>query len=76
MLEKLKATLADVYGDELDLSTVTPETDLREELGLNSIGMLSVAIAIEEAFGFKFDNDDIGSIKKVQDILDIISKNQ
>lgn len=76
ILEKLKEAMVEAYGDSIDLSMVTPETDLREDLGLNSIGMLSVAISIEEKFGFRFANDDFGSIKTVNDIMEIIKKYQ
>lgn len=73
-MDKLKEALVDAYGDDFDMDAITPETSLSDDLGLNSIGMLAVAISIEEKFGFKFANDDISAIKNVQDILDIIEK--
>lgn len=73
-MDKLKEALVEAYGDGFDMDSITPETNLRDDLGLNSIGMLSVAICIEDKFGFKFANDDITSIKNVKDILDIVEK--
>lgn len=75
ILETLKELFVEVYGDDVDVSSITAETNLRDDLGLNSIGMLSVAIAVEDKFGFRFANEDVSAIKTVQDIIDIVSKN-
>lgn len=53
MLEKLKVILKKVLPD-LDMSTVTPETRLIEDLAFDSLAMLMMAMEIEDAFGFKF----------------------
>ena len=36
---------------------------------MNSIAMLSMAIAIENEFNIKFDNDDFKTLKTVKDLL-------
>lgn len=76
ILETLKGLFVEVYGDDVDVSSITAETNLRDDLGLNSIGMLSVAIAVEDKFGFRFANEDVSAIKTVQDIIDIVNKNK
>ena len=74
IFEKLKKLITDVFEDEIDLSHVSPESRLIEDLGMNSVGMLYMAIAIEEEFGVKFTNADFGSIHKVADIISKIEK--
>lgn len=53
MLEKLKEVLGRVLT-ETDLSTVTEETRLIEDLGFDSLAMMMLSMEIEDAFGFKF----------------------
>lgn len=53
MLEKLKAVLGKVLPD-LDLSTVTEDTRLIEDLGFDSLALMMLAMEIEDAFGFRF----------------------
>ena len=53
MLEKLKTILEKVIPDT-DMSAVTMETRLVEDLAFDSLAMLMMAMEIEEAFGFKF----------------------
>ena len=53
MLEKLKTILEKVLPDT-DMSAVTMETRLVEDLAFDSLAMLMMAMEIEEAFGFKF----------------------
>ena len=53
MLEKLKTILGKVLPD-MDVSEVTHDTRLVEDLGFDSLAMMMMAMEIEDAFGFKF----------------------
>ena len=53
MLDKLKNILGKVLP-EVDMSTVTEETRLVEDLGFDSLAMMMMAMELEDAFGFKF----------------------
>ena len=53
MLEKLKDILGRVLPD-LDMSTVTEESNLTQDLGFDSLAMMMMAMELEEAFSFKF----------------------
>ena len=53
MLERLKEVLGRVLT-ETDLSTVTEETRLIEDLGFDSLAMMMLSMEIEDAFDFKF----------------------
>lgn len=53
MLERLKTVLGKVLPDT-DLTQVTAETKLVEELGFDSLAMMMMAMEIEDAFGFRF----------------------
>lgn len=53
MLNKLKEVLGKVLPD-VDMSTITEETKLAEELGFDSLAMMMMAMELEDAFGFKF----------------------
>ncbi len=53
MLEKLKDILGKV-NEEIDMDTVTEQTKLIEDLGLDSLSIMLFAMEIEAAFGFRF----------------------
>ena len=53
MLEKLKTILGKVLPD-MDVSEVTNDTRLVEDLGFDSLAMMMMAMEIEDSFGFKF----------------------
>lgn len=67
--ERLIKVFNAVFEDDVDLSSVTESADLREDIGINSIGMLYMAMAIEEEFGVKFTNDDFPNMKTVADVI-------
>ena len=53
MLDKLKNILSKVLPD-VDMSTVTEETRLIEDLGFDSLALMMMSMELEDAFGFKF----------------------
>ena len=57
------------FDDTVDVSGVTPELSLREDLGINSIGLLYMAMAVEEEFEIKFKNEDFVAIRTVADVI-------
>lgn len=72
--DRLIKIFNDVFEDDIDVDSVTPESSLREDVGINSIGMLYMAMAIEEEFGVKFNNDDFIGINTVGDVISCIEK--
>ena len=53
MLEKLKELLGKVLPD-VDMTQVTGDTKLVEELGFDSLALMMLSMEIEDAFGFRF----------------------
>ena len=53
MLEQLKTILARVLPD-VDMSAVTEDTKLIEDLGFDSLALMMMSMEIEDAFNFKF----------------------
>ena len=72
ILEGIKEALTDAFGDDMDISILRPESDLRKDLGFNSIGLLAMAVSLEEKFGINFSNDDFAKINTVGDVIEVI----
>lgn len=53
MLERLKEILSKVLPD-IDMSAVSEETKLVDDLGFDSLALMMMSMEIEDAFGFKF----------------------
>ena len=71
-VERLKKVFHAVFGEEVDAAKLTSEASLREDLGINSIGLLYMAMAAEEEFGIKFKNEDFTAIRTVGDVIAFI----
>ncbi|MBP5177716.1 MAG: acyl carrier protein [Clostridia bacterium] len=75
ILTKLKDIVAAVKGvDAVALDFVTEDTTIKEDLGLNSIGVLYVVVAIEKAFGVDMQSGDYGDFETVADVVDHIEE--
>ena len=74
IFERLVKVFHAVFEDDVDLSAITPESSLMEDIGMNSIGMLYMAMAVEEEFGIKFKNDDLAGIRTVADVVKLIEE--
>ena len=73
-LERLTKVFSAVFEDSVDTACITPTASLREDVGINSIGLLYMAMAVEEEFGIKFDNEDFAAINTVADVIDCIER--
>lgn len=67
--DRILKVAKNVFEDEVDLSGFTPTASLREDMGINSIGMLYMAMALEEEFSIKFRNEDLMQLKTVDDVI-------
>lgn len=74
--ERLIAVFNAVFEDEINTDAITLEANLFEDIGINSVGMLYMALALEEEFGVKFTNDDFPNIKTVKDVINVIESKQ
>ena len=68
--EKLEA-LADVF--DTDAGSLTPETQL-DEIGWDSMAMLSVIAILKAKFDKKVPGSDIRAFKTIGDILGVMEK--
>ena len=48
---------------------IRPETRLVEDLGVDSFGAVELMFELEEAFGLKIPDSDIGQVRTVNDIV-------
>lgn len=78
ILEKLKEIFRTALPDKADImESVTLDSDLRTQVGLNSIGMICMVIMIEETFSIQFDDVGFNDFVTVKDVVDYIrSRNQ
>ncbi len=71
--EKLSDIFKMVMGENAaDISDCGEETRLVDDLGLNSVGILYLVIAIEEFFGIRFDEIGTADVKTVGQVVDYI----
>ena len=56
------------------IENCTESDRLNEDLGLNSVGVLYVVIAIEEVFEVQFDGVGFGDFVTVKDVIDYIEQ--
>ena len=58
------------------LDSCTEESNLRGDLGLTSIGVLYLAISIEQLFDIEFNDSSFDDFNTVKDVVDYIEQNK
>ena len=76
IVEKLKDVLQMALGDKANdvLENCTEASNLVTDLGLNSIGILYLVIAIEEFFAIQFDDVSFSDFQTVGDVVSYIEQ--
>ena len=75
IVEKLIELFNNVFEGDVDVSHITEDANLIEDLGMNSIALLYMAMAVEEEFGVRFTNEDFGELRTVGNVVTKISDN-
>ncbi|MBR5223476.1 MAG: acyl carrier protein [Clostridia bacterium] len=72
--ERLLKVFSAVFDGEIDTKNISLNSNLRQDVEINSIGLLYMAMAIEEEFGIKFNNEDFLNISTISDVVNIIEE--
>jgi len=71
MLEELKKMICNyVSADE---SEIDENTNLRSELAMSSLDLITLAVEVEETYNIELPNEDISGITTLGDLMKYIS---
>lgn len=59
--------------DQVDPSKVSPETKFSDDLGLDSLDVVEVVMAIEDEFAIEIPDQEADKISSIPDAVDYIS---
>ena len=70
VLEKVKTIIADTLNCEE--SEITLTSNITEDFGADSLEMVELAMALDDAFGISIAEEEYASLRTVEDIVDFI----
>ena len=72
MLEKVKETVAEALGADID--TITAETSFKEDLGADSLDLFELVMAFEEEYGVSIPSEKLENMATVGDVIRYIQE--
>jgi len=60
----------------IEAADVTPEKSFVDDLDIDSLSMVEIAVQTEDRFGVKIPDEELANLKTVGDAVDYIAKNQ
>ncbi len=72
MLETLREVICRFV--DIDPNKLTEDTNIRSELGLNSLELINIAVAIEDEFDVEIPDREVGNIETLGDAIKVIEK--
>ncbi|MBR5791794.1 MAG: acyl carrier protein [Ruminiclostridium sp.] len=73
IFNKLKALIAEQLG--VDAETITLEAAFVEDLGVDSLDLVELSMALEDEFGIEeMSEEDMANIKTVGDLVEYLGK--
>ncbi len=76
LLNALKIILAEHVSGEgtVALESLSEQTDLRNDLGIDSLDVINIVIDIENHFQIEIDNDSIKKMSTIANCIDLIGE--
>jgi acyl carrier protein len=77
MAQDIASEVKRIIKEQLDVEDkdIKPESTFIEDLGADSLGLVELVLAFEEAFEIDIPDEDTQKIVTVQDAVDYIEKN-
>ncbi len=72
MFEKVKNLLVEEL--RVDPEVVTPEAELANDLGINSLELADLVLLCEEKFNVTIDDDDLHTFITVNDVVNYLNE--
>ena len=73
IFDRLINVFSIVVNRNVDASKINPDSKIIEDLGVNSIGLVYLAVAVEEEFDVDMSNASLESFKTIQDVINYIN---
>ncbi|MFC4052262.1 MULTISPECIES: acyl carrier protein [Actinomadura] len=76
--QQILAGLAEIIDDivGIDKSEVTPEKNFIDDLDIDSLSMVEIAVAAQDQFGVEIPDDELRNLKTVKDVIDFVQNLQ
>lgn len=77
MAQDIPSEVKRIIKEQLDVDEkdIKPESSFIDDLGADSLGLVELVLAFEEAFEIDIPDEDTEKIRTVQDAIDYIAKN-
>ena len=72
ILDNLAEVVNEVAG--VETSEVTPEKSFVDDLDIDSLSMVEIAVQVEDRFGVKVPDDELANLTTVGDAVNYIAK--
>jgi acyl carrier protein len=74
ILDGLAEIIDDIVG--VDKSEVTPEKNFIDDLDIDSLSMVEIAVAAQDKFGVEIPDDELRNLKTVKDVINFVQNLQ
>ena len=77
-INEMKAKVVEIIANQLGVEkdVITPQAHVVDDLGADSLDVVELIMALEEAFDLEIPDEEAEKIRTVQDIYDYIEKVQ
>jgi acyl carrier protein len=72
ILEGLGEIIEEVAG--VPAADVTPDKTFVDDLDIDSLSMVEIAVAAQDKFGVEIPDDQLKDLKTVQDVIDFVKR--
>ncbi|RFS81656.1 acyl carrier protein [Actinomadura spongiicola] len=72
ILDGLAEIIDEIVG--IDKAEVTPEKNFIDDLDIDSLSMVEIAVAAQDQFGVEIPDDELRNLKTVKDVVDYVQK--
>ncbi len=74
-MSQLQSQIAEIVASQLgvDVTQITPEASILDDLGADSLDVVELVMALEEAFDIEVPDEDVENIRTIGDVQSYVA---
>jgi len=70
----VKKSVVSVMGTPIDATTIPDAASYKEDLGLDSLAILEIAVEVERVFEIEVPEEELAEIRTIEDTVAVVQK--
>lgn len=72
--DDIRVKITDIVEDILDKKPISPDANLKDEFGLDSLDAIEIAMDVGEIYGIEIEDNELAKVRCINDLVNFVEQ--